>query len=122
MMEDFLTQFFRAFVIGGAICVIGQLLFDIANLTPAHTTSILVISGSILSVFGLYPMLVDFAGFGAMLPIASFGNMLVEGAQAGAISDGFWGILGGMLKQVSAGLSATVIFGFLIALVFKPKS
>ena len=79
MLEEFLTQFFRAFVIGGAICVIGQLLFDVANLTPAHTMSVLVVAGSILGVLGLYPLLVDFAGFGAMLPISSFGNTLVEG-------------------------------------------
>ena len=115
MLEEFLTQFFRAFVIGGAICVIGQLLFDVANLTPAHTMSI-------LGVLGLYPLLVDFAGFGAMLPISSFGNTLVEGAKEGAASGGFWGIFTGLIKQVSAGVTAAVVFGFFTALVFKPKS
>lgn len=122
MLDEFLTQFFRAFVIGGAICVIGQLLFDVANLTPAHTMSVLVVAGSILGVLGLYPLLVDFAGFGAMLPISSFGNTLVEGAKEGAASGGFWGIFTGLIKQVSAGVTAAVVFGFFTALVFKPKS
>ena len=122
MLDEFLTQFFRAFVIGGAICVIGQLLFDVANLTPAHTMSVLVVAGSILGVLGLYPLLVDFAGFGAMLPISSFGNTLVEGAKEGAASGSFWGIFTGLIKQVSAGVTAAVVFGFFTALVFKPKS
>lgn len=121
MLEEFLGQFFRAFVIGGAICVIGQLFFDVANFTPAHTLSIFVVAGSVLSVFGVYSILADYAGFGATLPISSFGNLLVEGAQQGAKSGGFWGIFSGMLKPVSAGITAAVIFGFLIAVVFKPK-
>lgn len=122
MLAEFLTQFFRAFVIGGAICVIGQLLFDKANLTPAHTMSILVVSGSVLGALGLYQPLADFAGFGAMLPISSFGNTLVKGAMEGAAESGFWGIFTGILGPVSAGVVAAVVFGFLIALVFKPRS
>lgn len=121
MLEDFLFQFFRAFVVGGLICVVGQLLFDVANLTPAHTMSILVVAGSALSIVGVYPMLADFAGFGAMLPISNFGNMLVEGAKSGS-TEGFWGILQGLLTKVSAGVSAAVVSGFVIALVFRPKS
>jgi stage V sporulation protein AE len=122
MVEELLGQLLKAFLVGGGICLIGQLLFDVLNLTPAHTMSILVISGSILSGLGIYPLLVDFAGFGAMLPISSFGNVLAEGARAGAAEGGFWGIFSGLLKQVSAGISAAVVFGFLAALFFKPKS
>ena len=115
-------QLLRAFVVGGFICVIGQLLMDVANLTPAHTLSILVVAGSVLSIFGIYPALVDFAGAGATLPISSFGNTLVEGARQGAASNGFLGIFTGMLGPVSAGVTAAVVFGMLTALVFKPHS
>lgn len=122
METDLGMQLLRAFVIGGFICVIGQLLMDVANLTPAHTLSILVVAGSVLSIFGIYPALVDFAGAGATLPISSFGNTLVEGARQGAASNGFFGIFTGMLGPVSAGVTAAVVFGMLTALVFKPHS
>lgn len=122
MLEQFLTMFFRAFLVGGLICLLGQILFDICNLTPAHTMSILVTLGSVLGVLGLYPKLADFAGFGATLPIVSFGNTLTEGAMEGAKAHGFWGIFAGMLEPVSAGVAAAVVFGFLVALAFKPKA
>ena len=122
MFEECCLHFFRAFLVGGAICLFGQLLFDAANLTPASTMSVLVTAGSILAIFGWYPDLVDFAGFGARLPIVNFGNLLVEGAKNGAENGGFLGLLTGMLKPVSAGVSAPVIFGFAVALLFRPKS
>lgn len=122
MLEEFLTQFFRAWMVGGAICVIGQLLFDVAHLTPAHTMSLMVSVGSILGILGLYPLLVDFAGMGAMLPISSFGNTLVDGASSGLDSQGFIGIFSGMLQPVSIGVTAAVLFGFAAALLAKPKS
>lgn len=122
MLEEFLTQFFRAWVVGGAICVIGQLLFDVAHLTPAHTMSLMVSVGSILGILGLYPLLVDFAGMGAMLPISSFGNTLVDGASSGLDGQGFIGIFSGMLQPVSIGVTAAVLFGFAAALLAKPKS
>lgn len=122
MIGELLLQLLKAFLVGGGICLIGQLMFDVANLTPAHTMSVLVISGSILSGLGVYPLLADFAGFGAMLPISSFGNTLVQGARAGAEAHGFFGIFAGLLQQVSTGISAAVVFGFFAALFFKPKS
>jgi len=122
MPEQVLLHCLRAFAVGGLICVVGQLLFDVANLTPAVTMSILVTAGSILGIFGLYPALVDFAGFGARLPIVNFGSALVEGARQGAQSGGFLGLLMGMLKPVSAGLAAAVCAGFAVALVFRPRS
>ena len=117
------VQLLRAFLVGGGICVIGQLLMDAANLTPAHTLSIMVVAGSVLSAFGLYPRLADYAGFGASLPISSFGNTMVEGArEAVSGGGGFFGIFQGMLTQVSAGIAAAVVFGMAVALVFKPRS
>lgn len=116
-----LPMFFWAFVIGGLICVIGQLLFDVAKLTPGHTLSILVVAGAILSGFGLYDYLIDFAGAGATIPITSFGNSLVHGAMQEAEQHGIIGVLTGMFEITSSGISAAIIFGFIGALVFKPK-
>lgn len=121
-LNEILTHFIRAFVVGGAICLVGQLLFDVANLTPAHTMSLLVTAGALLGALGLWPRLTDFAGFGARLPIVNFGSLLVEGALQGAAKDGFIGLLTAMLRPVSAGLAAAVAFGFLTALCFKPKA
>ncbi|KMY49116.1 stage V sporulation protein AE [Peribacillus loiseleuriae] len=116
-----LPMFFWAFVIGGLICVIGQLLFDVAKLTPGHTLSVLVVTGAILSGFGLYDYLIDFAGAGASIPITSFGNSLVHGAMQEAEQHGVIGVLTGMFEITSSGISAAIIFGFIGALVFKPK-
>jgi len=113
--------FFWAFVVGGLICVAGQLMMDIGKLTPAHTMSILVISGAVLDGLGLYEPLIDFAGAGATVPITSFGNSLVHGAMAEAEKTGIVGILTGIFEVTSAGISAAIIFGFLAALLFKPK-
>lgn len=110
-----------AFVVGGLICVIGQLLMDVGKLTPAHTMSLLVVSGAILSGLGLYEPLVDFAGAGATVPITSFGNALVHGAMAEAEATGIVGILTGIFEVTSAGISAAIIFGFLASLLVRPK-
>lgn len=114
-------MFFWAFIIGGIICVIGQLMFDVLKLTPAHTLSTLVVSGSILAGFGLYDPLIDFAGAGATIPITSFGNSLVGGAMQEAEKHGLVGVLTGMFEVTSSGISAAIIFGFIGSLLFKPK-
>lgn len=116
-----LPMFFWAFVIGGLICVFGQLLFDIAKLTPAHTMCLLVVIGAVLDGFGLYEPLIDFAGAGATIPITSFGNALVHGALQEAEQHGLVGVLTGMFEITSSGISSAVIFGFIGALIFKPK-
>ncbi|MEI4829993.1 stage V sporulation protein AE [Bacillus sp. FJAT-53711] len=113
--------YFWAFVIGGAICVIGQIMFDVFKLTPAHTMSTLVVVGAILDGFNLYEPLIDFAGAGATVPITSFGNALVHGALAEADKHGIIGVITGMFTVTSAGISAAIIFGFIGALLFKPK-
>ncbi len=116
-----LSQFFWAFVVGGLICVIGQIMLDVFKLTPAHMLTILVVSGAIMDGFGLYEPLIDFAGAGATVPITSFGNALVHGAMAEAEQNGLIGIVTGIFEVTSAGISSAIIFGFLAALVFKPK-
>lgn len=110
-----------AFVVGGLICVIGQLLFDVAKMTPAHTLSLLVVSGSVLDGFGLYEPFIDFAGAGATIPITSFGNALTHGAMAEAEKHGIIGVLTGMFEVTSSGISAAILFGVIGALIFKPK-
>lgn len=114
-------QFLWAFLVGGAICVIGQLLFDVVKLTPAHTMSALVVAGAIVDGLGWYEPLIDFAGAGATVPITSFGNALVHGALAELERDGVIGVITGIFEVTSAGVSAAIIFSFLASLVFKPK-
>ncbi|MDR6224051.1 stage V sporulation protein AE [Desmospora profundinema] len=114
-------MYFWAFVVGGLICVIGQLMLDGMKLTPAHTTSTLVVIGAVLDGLGLYEPLIDFAGAGATVPITSFGNALVHGAMAEAEKNGLIGVVTGIFEVTSAGISSAIIFGFLAALVFKPK-
>ncbi|MFZ3578746.1 stage V sporulation protein AE [Virgibacillus sp. DJP39] len=113
--------FFWAFVIGGTICVIGQIMFDVFKLTPGHTLSILVVSGAILNGFGLYEPLIDFAGAGVTVPITNFGNQLVQGAMDEADQHGLIGVVTGMFEITSSGISASIIFGMIGALLFKPK-
>ncbi|KMK76152.1 stage V sporulation protein AE [Alkalihalobacillus pseudalcaliphilus] len=113
--------FLWAFLVGGLICVIGQLLMDVGKLTPAHTMTVLVVSGAILDGFGLYEPLIDFAGAGATVPITSFGNSLVHGAMAEAEANGLIGVITGIFEVTSAGISAAIIFGFFASLIFKPK-
>ncbi len=110
-----------AFVIGGAICVIAQIMLDVFKLTPAHVTSSLVVVGAILGGLGLYEPLIKFAGAGASVPISSFGNALVKGALAEAKQNGLIGVLTGIFEVTSAGISAAIIFGFMSSLIFKSK-
>jgi len=116
-----MEKFFWAFVVGGLICVIAQIMLDVFNLTPAHTTSSLVVLGAILGGLGFYEPLIKFAGAGASVPISSFGNALVKGALAEAKRSGIIGVLTGIFEVTSAGVSAAIIFGFMAALIFKPK-
>ncbi|WP_239619177.1 stage V sporulation protein AE [Cohnella mopanensis] len=110
-----------AFVIGGAICICGQICFDVIKLTPAHTMTLLVVLGAALDGVGLYEPLIKFAGAGATVPITSFGNALVHGALEELKADGWIGIITGIFKVTSAGISAAIIFSFLAALAVKPK-
>ncbi|GIP44921.1 stage V sporulation protein AE [Paenibacillus sp. J45TS6] len=114
-------QFLWAFLVGGAICVIGQLMFDILKLTPAHTMSTLVVAGAVADAFGIYDPLVKFAGAGASVPITSFGNSLVHGALIELEKDGWLGVITGIFNVTSAGISSAIIFSFLAALFVRPK-
>ena len=113
--------YLTAFIVGGLICVVGQLMFDVLKLTPAHTLTSLVVIGALLDGVGLYEPLIDFAGAGATVPITSFGNSLVHGAMAEAKQHGVIGVITGIFEITSAGISAAIIFGVIGALLFKPK-
>lgn len=116
-----MMQFLWAFIIGGLICVIGQIMMDAIKLTPAHTMSTLVVAGAVADGFGLYDPLVKFAGAGATVPITSFGNSLVHGALTELERDGWIGVITGIFEITSAGISSAIIFSFLAALIVRPK-
>lgn len=116
-----MEKFIWAFIVGGGICVIGQIMMDVFRLTPAHTMSTLVVAGAILGGLGLYEPLIKFAGAGASVPISSFGNALVKGALSEAERTGIVGVLTGIFEVTSAGISSAIIFGFMASLLFKPK-
>lgn len=114
-------QFLWAFLVGGAICVLGQLMIDLFKMTPPYTMSTLVVLGAVADGLGWYDPLIEFAGAGATVPITSFGNALFHGARQELEANGWVGIITGMFEVTSAGISAAIIFSFLAALVFRPK-
>ncbi|QWU17646.1 stage V sporulation protein AE [Paenibacillus sophorae] len=113
--------FVWAFLVGGLICVIGQLMMDVIKLTPAHTMSTLVVAGAIADAVGIYDPLIKFAGAGASIPITSFGNSLVHGALIELEQVGWIGVVTGIFNITSAGISSAIVFSFLAALVVRPK-
>ncbi|ADM71066.1 stage V sporulation protein AE [Paenibacillus sp. SEL3] len=113
--------FLWAFLVGGAICVVGQLMMDVFKMTPAHTMSTLVVAGAIADAVGIYDPLIKFAGAGATIPITSFGNSLVHGALTELEKDGWLGVITGIFSLTSAGISSAIIFSFLACLFVRPK-
>lgn len=111
----------NAFILCGLICALGQLLLDNTNLTPGHLNAILVVIGAFLSFLGLYEVMLDWAGAGASVPITNFGHLLFKGAYEGFLSDGFTGLLKGILSTSSGGFSVAIIMAFLVAIFSKPK-
>ena len=114
-------DYLKAFVIGGAICMLGQLLIDLTRLTPARILVCYVVLGVILGGAGVYEKLVEFAGAGATVPLTGFGNTLAKGVREAVQEQGILGALTGGLKASAAGIAAAVFFGFLAALVCSPK-
>lgn len=113
--------FVKAFIVGGLICVIGQILIDKTKLTPARILVSYVVSGVILEVFGLYQKLIDFCGAGASIPLSGFGCTLAKGVKKAVEEDGFLGIFTGGLTASAAGIAAALIFSLIAAIIFKPK-
>lgn len=115
-------MFIKAFLVCGSICALGQIIYDSTKWTAGHITSLFVVLGAALDAFGLYDKLIEFGGMGASIPITSFGHSLIHGALAKAQTDGVMGILLGMFDLTAAGITSAILFAFLAALVFKPKS
>ncbi len=111
----------KAFLVGGAICVIGQILIDKTKLTPARILVAFVTLGAILGGLGIYQYLIDFAGCGATVPLTGFGNLLSKGAISEVKDSGFIGAFIGGVKAASAGIASAVFFGYIASLISKPK-
>ena len=109
-------------MVGGAICLIGQLLVDYTKLTPARILVTFVVLGVVLGGLGLYQPLVDWAGAGATVPLTGFGNTLVQGTKAAIREDGLLGVLTGPLSAGSAGITAAILCGLIVSFLAKPKS
>lgn len=113
--------FLKAFLVGGLICTIAQVVINFTDLTAGKILVIFMLAGVVLQGLGLYQYLVDFAGAGATVPISGFGYLLANGAIKGA-QKGLFGAFTGALSAASAGISAAVIFSFIMAMIFKSKS
>ncbi|HIU51647.1 MAG TPA: stage V sporulation protein AE [Candidatus Merdicola faecigallinarum] len=111
----------KAFVVGGAICVVGQILIDKTKLTPARILVLFVTLGAILGGLGVYQYLVDFAGAGATVPLTGFGNNLAKGAIEGVKNSGLIGAFTGGIKNAAGGIAAAIFFGYIASLIAKPK-
>ncbi len=120
---DILFGFIKAFVVGGALCVIAQILIDKTKLTPARILVMYVVSGVVLTAVGLYGPLVEFAGAGASVPLTGFGYTLAKGVEKAVAEMGLLGVLTGGLTATSGGITAAIVFGFAAATVFpsRPK-
>lgn len=114
-------QLLRCFMVGGAICIIGQILIDKTKLTPARILVFFVTLGTILGGLGIYKYLVDFAGAGATVPLTGFGNNLAKGTIKAIKEDGAIGIFTGGIKASAGGIAAAVFFGYIASLLSKPK-
>jgi stage V sporulation protein AE len=114
-------MYLNAFWVGGLICMLSQLGFDLTNMNMGLILTGLTVLGGILGGFGLYEPLIQYAGGGAAMPIISFGNSLAMGAIAEAEKTGIIGILTGMFELTSTGITSAIVFGFLVAVIFKPK-
>ena len=111
----------KAFLVGGLICVAGQLLIDLTKMTPARVLVLFVALGCVLGGLGWYGKLVDFAGAGATVPLPGFGYALSEGVKKAVDEKGLLGVLTGGITAMAGGVTAAVLFGYMAALVFNPK-
>ena len=114
-------EYLLAFIIGGAICTIGQILIDKTKLTPARILVGYVVAGVILGAIGIYEPFSEFAGAGASVPLSGFGNLLAKGVRDAVSENGFLGIFTGGLKACSGGITAAIVAGLIVSFVFKAK-
>ena len=114
-------EFLKAFLLGGALCAIGQILIDKTNMTPARILTGYVVAGVVLGAVGLYPKLMDWGGAGASVPLTGFGNLLAKGVHDAVAEKGVLGAFTGGFEAGAAGICAAIFFGLLVAMCFKSK-
>ncbi|WP_297429202.1 stage V sporulation protein AE [Clostridium sp.] len=115
-------NYISAFVIGGIICVIGQILIDFTKLTPGRILVVFVVLGAVVGAFGWYDRLVEIGGAGATVPLPSFGNSLAKATIKEVKETGLIGAFTGGIKGAAAGITASIFFGYFMALIFNPKT
>lgn len=113
--------YFNAFLFCGLVCLLGQIILDNTKLTPGHITTLFVVVGASLDVFNLYDKLVLWAGGGALVPITSFGHLLIHGAMDTVNNFGVMGLFMGMFDLTSSGIVAAIVFSFVLSLIFQPR-
>lgn len=114
-------DYVKAFLVGGALCLIGQILIDTTKLTPARILVSYVVIGVLLGAIGVYQPIVDFAGAGASVPLTGFGNTLAKGVKEAVQEDGFLGIFTGGLKATAGGITTAILAGLVASIIFKAK-
>lgn len=121
LKEENEMDYLKAFLVGGCLCLIGQILIDKTTLTPARILVSYVVAGVVLGALGLYQPIIDFAGAGASVPLTGFGATLAKGVKEAVDKDGLLGVLTGGLTASAGGICAAIAFGLLASLLFKPK-
>lgn len=116
------VDYVYCFIVGGLICVVAQVLMDNTKLTPARILVMFVTLGAILGAFGIYDKLIEIGGAGATIPLPSFGNSLAKAAIEGVKEDGLIGVFTGGIKGAAGGITAAVFFGYLMAIIFNPRT
>ncbi|WP_026893994.1 stage V sporulation protein AE [Clostridiisalibacter paucivorans] len=115
-------DYIKAFIVGGIICVVGQILMDRTKLTPGHILVIFVTSGVILTAIGIYEPIVNYGGSGATVPLPGFGYSLANGVEKAVKEDGIIGVFTGGIQATAGGVAAAIVFGYIMALLFTPKT
>ncbi len=118
---DVLWMYAKVFLVGGALCAVGQILIDKTKLTPARILTSYVVAGVIAGAVGIYQPLIDWAGAGATVPLTGFGSVLAKGVREAVAEKGVLGAFTGGFSSAAAGICAAVFFGFLVAVVFKSR-
>ena len=116
-----MMTYIYAFLFCGFVCMIAQIILDNTKLTPGHVTSLFVVIGAFLDIAGIYDKIILYAGAGALLPITSFGHLLIHGAMETATTQGTLGLAFGVFNLTSAGISVALFLSFVLALIFKPR-
>lgn len=119
---DLIVQYLKCFIVGGGICVVGQILLDRTKLTNGKIMVLFLVAGAVLQAIGLYQPIVDFAGAGATVPISGFGYSLAKGAMEEVKSEGLFGAFTGGIRNTASGITIAIVFGYLAALIANPKS